>query len=359
MAEKRKRDDEKDVDDFERVDEPILTANVHGVINSLSPIKPGRKSKYFDGTVTDGKSKLRVVGYSQGQQEIMDDLMVAKQPVELNDCEIKRARRGLKMEISLKGSTKITKSDKQFNMAAIEFADEGPPVVHLSQLDTRDVFDRVSVRVKVLKMMAPERVAGGKRVQEITVADGTGVGKVSIWEENIGILQENKCYLLENFFVREYAAAKFLSMGKEGSKVLDCEDIGEVVNDETYHDPDKELVDAQIIGVLKLDKYKACLRCKAWVEPSSPPLGKCSKEGCGMLQKYDVCQEQLSAKLMFQSGAAVVSVYAYGKMVKDLACVHCNEEVTEEIFLRVPMLTSVRYNHQNVITGFAPRTTAL
>ena len=60
---------------------------------------------------------------------------------------------------------------------------------------------------------------------------------------------------------------KFWSMG---SKVVDCGDIGEVVKNDNCDDPDKELVHAQIIAVLQLDRYKACLRCKARVEPSSP-----------------------------------------------------------------------------------------
>ena len=78
-----------------------------------------------------------------------------------------------------------------------------------------------------------------------------------------------------------------------------------------------------------------------------------------MLQNYDVCQEQLSAKLMFQSGGDAVSVYAYGNVVKDLVGVDCNEEITGEVLLRARKLTSVQYNPYNVITGFAPRTTAL
>ena len=206
MAGKHKRED---VDNYESVEEPILAANASGVTSSLSPLKRGRKSKYFDGTVSDGKSKLRLVP----NQKLMDDLMPTKHPVELVDCQIKQARRGSKMEISLKRCTKISKSEKEFDIAAIDFGDEGPAAVHLSEVSTKEVLDRVSVHVKVIKAMEPESVSRGKRVQEIVVADETGMGKVNIWEENIGMLKENKSYLLENFFVREYAAAKVLVYG--------------------------------------------------------------------------------------------------------------------------------------------------
>ena len=61
-----------------------------------------------------------------------------------------------------------------------------------------------------------------------------------------------------------------------------------------------------------------------------------------MLQKYDVCPEHLSAKLMFRSKLNVFSLYAYGQTVKDLAGVEDEEgETTEEILLQVPMLARV------------------
>lgn len=90
MASKRKNEE---VEDFEAVDKPHASANVHGVISSLSPIKKGRKSEYFDGIVSNGKSKLRLVGFSPAQQQEMKNFMSQKTPVQLEDCETKQARR--------------------------------------------------------------------------------------------------------------------------------------------------------------------------------------------------------------------------------------------------------------------------
>ncbi len=53
----------------------------------------------------------------------------------------------------------------------------------------------------------------------------------------------------------------------------------------------------QIVGVLLLDSYKACLQCKARVEPMTPPLGKCSSMDCVMIQRYDLCTQNTTAKL--------------------------------------------------------------
>ena len=51
-----------------------------------------------------------------------------------------------------------------------------------------------------------------------------------------------------------------------------------------------------IIGVPHLDKYKACLQCKARVEPLNTPLCRCSKVDCMMMQRYDLCGKHTTAK---------------------------------------------------------------
>ena len=52
-----------------------------------------------------------------------------------------------------------------------------------------------------------------------------------------------------------------------------------------------------IIGVPNLDIYKACLQCKARVEPLTPPLGRCSRGDYHMLQRYDIYGVNTAAKL--------------------------------------------------------------
>ena len=121
MASKRKRAELKDLDSLE---EPVSNASVHGVLCSLSPVKKGRKSSYFEGVVSDGKSKVRLVGFSNTQQLKMREFMDNKKAIHLNDCEVKQARRGPKMEIMLKGSTTIISSPKKFHLENIDFQEE-------------------------------------------------------------------------------------------------------------------------------------------------------------------------------------------------------------------------------------------
>lgn len=69
-----------------------------------------------------------------------------------------------------------------------------------------------------------------------------------------------------------------------------------------------------------------------------------------MLQKYNVCTLHICAKLLFKSkSVAVVSLYAHGQTVRDLAAVDDLQEVTEDTLLQVPTVHKVRYNKQYTI----------
>ena len=150
--------------------------------------------------------------------------------------------------------------------------------------------------------------------------------------------------------MREYGN-KYLSMAKEGCEITSIEDIGETVpNDEVLQEDCEELTDAEIVGVAYLEQYRSCLRRKARVEPANRGLGRCSKDECKMLQKYDSCTSYISAKLLLKSESIVVSLYVHGQMVRDIAALDDVEEISEEILLQAPIVHKVKYNQQYTIT---------
>ena len=216
MAKKKLFDE---VDKLDDLSNPICNATLHGVVASVSPLQKRRTCNYFEGFITDGSSKVRVVGFNPGQQKTIKQFMDTKQTLQLTDCEVKQARRGHSMVILLKGNTDIKKSPKKFNLSKLDLNDETPSNIKLADLDSRSVYDRVSVAVKVLKCSDPVHVSNDKKKQDITIADLSAVSKITLWEENIGKLQTDMSFNLDNFMVREYASTKFLAMAKDGSKI--------------------------------------------------------------------------------------------------------------------------------------------
>ena len=73
---------------MESLNEPLSTVSVHDIISCLSPIKKGCKSNYFDGSVSYGKSKVRVVGFSPSHRTKLKNIMEKKQAVKIDDCEV-------------------------------------------------------------------------------------------------------------------------------------------------------------------------------------------------------------------------------------------------------------------------------
>ena len=70
----------QDVDDYTDLDE-METANIHGVLKTLSPVKKGKHSNFFDGVLTDGTSDMQVVGFRSENRRGLGAFSDSKDPV--------------------------------------------------------------------------------------------------------------------------------------------------------------------------------------------------------------------------------------------------------------------------------------
>ena len=86
------------------------------------------------------------------------------------------------------------------------------------------------------------------------MADLTCIARCTLWEMNIGQLEQGKSYILKMFMVREYESKNYLSKGQE-SQIVEVEDIGNTV----VYTPDVQensttIRSAEIVAVPELDK---------------------------------------------------------------------------------------------------------
>ena len=152
-------------------------------------------------------------------------------------------------------------------------------------------------------------------------------------------------------------------MPRDGAEIIPIPDVGPIATESDSDSKRKvlEMFNVQITGEPQLDSYKACLACKARVEPSSPPLGRCSK--CAMFQRFDICPEQMSAKLVVMSlarpGGPVKQLHAFGKIVQDLAEREDTDSITRNALLTSRPVEHISFNERNVITAFSRNTLAL
>ena len=94
----RKRQiDEWDVSEIAK----STTASVHGVVSHLSPVKDSanKKTKWFDGRLTDGKKSVRLVSFDPSLRATFDAAKHEKKPVNINNCIVKHGRDAGQLEI--------------------------------------------------------------------------------------------------------------------------------------------------------------------------------------------------------------------------------------------------------------------
>ena len=112
----RKRGLPVEFDDFSGIKEPTSTAIVHGVVTSFSPMKRDSKKRCFDGYMSDGKKKMRFVGFRHDQQDKIADLSKGGKPVVLSNCSVKVARSGDCLEVIINNSTQVDQSYKEYHV---------------------------------------------------------------------------------------------------------------------------------------------------------------------------------------------------------------------------------------------------
>lgn len=212
---------------------------------------------------------------------------------------------------------------------------------------------KVCVRVKVLKRFPPEKVGQSHMLkQDVIVADHTASIKVELWGEHIDTLEEGRCYELTNFHVKGYQSKKHLAQPKTNFRITPLTtDIKTTVPDAEH-----TIQNVQILGIAQLDHYKTCMQCKGRVEPMTPPLGKCTQDNCLMIQLYDLCQDQISARLYLrylnaQGQSKKVVCAASGDVVHQLADLPRDQKVTMSDLLKARPIHQVKFlTERNVIT---------
>ena len=178
--------------------------------------------------------------------------------------------------------------------------------------------------------------------QDVVVADESATSRFTLWEEQVGALEQGRSYMLKNFVVRVYQSTKYLAMG-DAAEIVMTDDIGVVAVTSDTQNEELTLYNAVLIGVSHLDAHRACLQCKVRVESLTPQFGHCSKPECKMLQRFDLCANHTTAKLMLMHQVErqnkVIQVHAFGEHLEQI--VGDRESVTPEQLLKAPQMSSV------------------
>ena len=224
------------------------------MLASLSPVKP---SRYFDAKLADGQSVIRLVGFDKAKRQELQSFSEYNIPVTLKDCLIQKNKFESCLEVVIKSHTKIEPSTTQFNVPDIKTV--GSSIIQLNQLKVFPEHERVTIKVNVVKVHEPQTLNGGKRKQEVLVADCTGKVMITLWEADIGRLELHKLYQLNRLEIRTYQGKYYLSFPSTAS--VDCiSDIKDAIDVFSSEDDDEEHLHAVTIsGIKQLETVYVCV----------------------------------------------------------------------------------------------------
>ena len=254
--------------------EPVDKATVHGIVTRLSPVKDSKRSekKYFECRLVDDKSVAQAVCFHKEQHKKI--LEFDGKPVAFVDCKIQRKRKAyaggnegdveLVVEKRIKiEASKLELTDNRDTVAT------NPKDVKLSEVSGIAVDQRVNVKVKIVKVMAKsETKAYGKVLvfQNVLVCDESGLGRLVLWEGDVGKVAEGKSYAVNNGKVKLYEGVKYLSVTNETD--VDEVDLGDVSGSSSQVLEEYSIC-GEIISCSKVTHYLSCGICKSRIDSFS------------------------------------------------------------------------------------------
>lgn len=171
---------------------------------------------------------MRMFGFNTEVRKKLVLLGEKKIAVALGNCEIRKARGGEELELFVAKGTEVSESKKVFDIPEGAGKRIGREIT-LNQLNSVPLFHRVTLVAKAIHVEEVVEVSGGKKKQDILIGDSTGTARFTIWEGEIGNVEEGGSYRLGGVMVREFRARKFLSTAKDNSHIEPIADIGEVI----------------------------------------------------------------------------------------------------------------------------------
>ena len=292
---------------------PTEEANIHGIVSNVSPMKKGA-SPYFDANVCDTEKKVRLVGFTSMQRKRLCNFEDTMDPVALKNVKVKKAKNSEDLEVVLKSNSKLESSPVKFPNEKVYklIANQ----IMLSDLNSRNDYDRVTIKAKVIKIDDPVKVSPTLHRQNITVADASAPAKLTLWENSIGTLTLDKSYKFCKFAVHTFRSEKYLSEPKEGASVEEIDDIGEVAEDDLPEDT--VTIEGVTVAAATISEYSSCVACNSKVEPlqSNTQIAQCTK--CSLQQLTTTARQHTSANLLINVGVEYMQLTAFNNILQQI-----------------------------------------
>ena len=329
--------------DVSEVTEPTryYNANTEGVITAVSPqmiSSPGKKP-YYEGTISDGRAKRRLAGFTENNQKILQQHL--GQPVSLTNCKA-QSNHSDEIEFTVADNSGIVKSKKPFNIPKEDLVvtqQEQTQEINLCALKSQQSVTFVG---KVITASTPKVLDDGRQLQNVIVADSSGSATLTLWENWIPYVECGKSYEFKNLKVKEYSGDKTLYTPRQGLSITQVDHFKNVVS---VPPTSKIASRARVLAVANLKSVITCVACKCHGQVTTDvttDIAHCTR--CGSRMLLTSCRRNTQAMLTIEAEDKVITLGASGSILAEIASSSLDEEINELQLLKSPQFTIENVN---------------
>ena len=157
---------------------------------------------------------------------------------------------------------------------------------------------------KVQSISSAEEVKGKApnftplRKQDFSFADSTSICRGVLWQQQVGLLQEQNSYKLLNVTVRSFNGAKYISLG-EHSEIKHIDDIGDTTDESVFAGSGNlKVITADLVTIISTESYASCRNCNAKVTDCNSAVVICGK--CNAKMKSSKCAKKTFARVILE-----------------------------------------------------------
>ena len=285
-----------DVANLDEIDGELRNAELHFGVEMLSPMQKSKSGyEYFNGQVSDGTKKLRLVGFDSECQEHLTKFVEKKTPVKATHCSIRKSRTTEELEVHVNKGTTFAQSPRKLNFDCVQ-----PPkavAVNITEARAMDDGALVNLTAQVFKV-APGRTVSTGIVQEVTLKDETGEMDLTLWNNNVDIVFEHNTYNFTTLIVNtnKFRNMKILTFTNRSS-ILKSEDMLQLPVDGGSSAANSNIA-ANLVGIQDYHVHFWCIKCDSKLKYDED-FAHC--ENCLLLQLIKSCKYQVTTKLMFRT----------------------------------------------------------
>ena len=279
----------------------LYSANIVGVVTTVSndmltSSSPGKK-RYYTGSISDGRSKRRLVGFTESKRKLLHQFL--GQSVAISACKCTSGRTN-ELEITVGDKSEISSSQKQYVIPEEDLHSQEEPVpmeIILSSIESLPLLAKQSyiLAATVVSICDVKTLEDGRRLQNVVIADQSGSATLTLWESWVGSVFAGNSYKFTNLRMKEYNNKKSLFTPKQ----TDVPIIPIAPLENVAIPPANSIVNAKVVAVSNLSSSTICIVCKGKVTPinssDSTEIGHCSK--CESTVLLGTCKQDIEATL--------------------------------------------------------------